>query len=106
MAGKAASSVRAIALGLALLTSLTAFDALADKTAYSISETDIGTLLDDAQARAILDKHIPGFSSRDQIDQARPFTLTFIKNFPEAGISDEVLKSIQADFDRLAAAKK
>src|SRR3546814_6731751 len=76
------------------------------KAAYSISDTDIGTLLDDPKAVAIMDKHIPGFSAREQIDQARPFTLTFIKNFPQADITDDMLKGIQADFDKLATAKK
>src|SRR3546814_19901448 len=76
------------------------------KAAYSISDTDIGTLLDDPKAVAIMDKHILGFSAREQIDQARPFTLTFIKNFPQADIIDDMLKGIQAAFDNLATATK
>src|SRR3546814_4051915 len=81
--------------------------AVADqKAAYSISDTDIGTLLDDPKAVAIMDKHIPGFSAREQIDQARPFTLTFIKTFPQADINDDMLKGIQAVFDKLATENK
>src|SRR3546814_20559873 len=81
--------------------------AVADqKAAYSISDTDIGTLLDDPKDGALLDKHIPGFSAREQIDQYRQFTLTFLKNFPQADITDDKLKGIQADFERLDPSKK
>lgn len=98
--------MRAYFLAAALLLSLGPVAALADKQVYSIDETDIGVLLDDPQARAILDKHIPGFSARDQIDQARPFTLNFVQNFPQADISEAMLKAIQAEFDQLAATSK
>jgi hypothetical protein len=97
--------MRAYILAAALLVSLGSVAAIA-APAYTISDTDIGTLLDDPQARAILDKHIPGFSKREQIEQARPFTMNFIKNFPQADISDEMLKGIQADFDQLAKSGK
>lgn len=96
--------MRAYVLALALSLSAAAFPALA--ASYSISDTDIGTLLDDPSSRAIIDKHIPGFSARDQIDQARSFTLTFVQGFPQAAITDAMLKDIQADFDKLATAKK
>jgi len=98
--------MRAYVLAATLLLALGPATALADKTTYTVDETDIGVLLDDPVARAILDKNIPGFSARDGIDQARPFTLNFIQGFPQADITDAMLKAIQADFDRLAATGK
>src|SRR3546814_12510468 len=81
--------------------------AVADqKAAYSISDTDIGTLLDDPKAVAIMDKHIHGFSAREQIDQARPFKLPFLKNFPQAHLTDDMCKGMQAEFDKHPTTKK
>ena len=73
--------------------------------AYSTSDTDIGTLLDDPAARAIVDKHIPGFSSGDQIDMARGMTLKAIQQFAADTLTDKVLAQIDADLAKLTAKK-
>ena len=70
-------------------------------TAYSVEDTDIGTLLDDPAARAILDKQIPGMTTNPQIEMARSFTLRQIQQFAADQVTDEVLAKIDADFKAL-----
>lgn len=69
---------------------------------YSAASTAIGVLLDDPDARAILDRHLDGFSSNPDIDQARGFTLSFIQKFDPEIISDAVIEAINADLESLA----
>jgi para-nitrobenzyl esterase len=72
---------------------------------YSTAETEIGTLLDDPAARAIVDKHLPGFSSGDQINMARGMTLKAIQPFAGDTITDAVLAAIDADLASLSGKK-
>jgi len=69
---------------------------------YTTGSTVVGTILDDEDARAIVDKHLPGFSTNPQIDQGRGFTLNFMQKFDREAISDDVLAAINADFEQLA----
>ena len=68
---------------------------------YSTGDTDLGTLLDDSAARAIIDKYLPGFSSSEQIDMARGLTLKDLQQYSPDTFSDEVLAKIDADFAKL-----
>lgn len=68
---------------------------------YSTENTDIGTLIDDPAAKAILDKYIPGLSSSDQIDMARSMTLKSIQTYAPDMITDERLKGIDSEFAKL-----
>jgi hypothetical protein len=77
--------------------------AAAKTSHYSTSTTDIGTLLDDPAARAVLDKHIPGFSTQDQIDMARPMTLRAVQQYAPDKYTDKVLAEIDADLAKLPA---
>lgn len=70
---------------------------------YSVEDTDIGTLLDDPAARAILDKQIPGMTTNPQIEMARSFTLRQIQQFAADQVTDDVLAKIDADFKALGA---
>lgn len=70
---------------------------------YSVEDTEIGTLLDDPSARAILDKHIAGMTTSPQIEMARSFTLRQIQQFAADQVTDEVLEKIDADFKLLNA---
>ena len=79
--------------------------AAAAAATYSVEETDVGTLLDNPAAKAILDKHMPGFSSKDQIDMARSMTLRTVQQYAPDMITDKVLGEIQADLNKLPAAK-
>ncbi|WP_336968473.1 hypothetical protein [Sphingobium aromaticiconvertens] len=70
---------------------------------YSVADTQIGTMLGDPAAKAILDKHMPGFSSQAQIDKARLMTLRHIQPYASDMVTDEALARIQADFATLSA---
>ena len=72
---------------------------------YSSAETDIGTLLDDPAARAIVDKHIAGFSTGDQIDMARSLTLKAIQQYAPDRFTDQALAEIDADLAKLPVKK-
>ena len=74
-------------------------------TGYSVEDTDIGTLLDDPAAKAVLDKHMPGFSTKDQIDMARSMTLKGIQQYAPDMITDKVLSDIQVDLSKLPVKK-
>lgn len=91
----------ATALLLSPVTLVAAEDAPAEapaKTAkYSIDQTPIGTLLDTPATKAILDKHLPGFSSNSQVEMARGMTLKQVQPFAGGMISDEALAKIDAD---------
>jgi hypothetical protein len=72
---------------------------------YSTADTDLGTLLDDAAARAIVDKYLPGFSANEQIDMARSLTLKALQQYSPDTISDQALAKIDADFATLPVRK-
>ena len=73
---------------------------------YTVEETDIGTLLDDPAAKAVLDKHVAGFSANEQIDMARSMTLKGIQQYAPDKLTDKVLSDIQVDLDKLTPAPK
>ena len=74
-------------------------------TAYSVDDTDIGSLLDDPAARAILDKHIPGMTTNPQVEMGRSFTLRQIQPYAADQVTDEVLAKTDTDLKALAAKK-
>lgn len=85
---------------------LTAGAAGAEATAprkLSVENTDLGTLLDDPAAKAVLNKHIPAMISNSQIEMARPMTLKQMQQFAGDALTDETLAKIQADLDKLPA---
>ncbi|RJF92959.1 hypothetical protein [Sphingomonas cavernae] len=79
--------------------------AQAASAAYSAAETDIGTLLDNPETKAILEKHVPGMTTNPQIDMARPMTLKQVQTYEPEKFSDEVLAKIDADLAKLPAKK-
>ena len=68
---------------------------------YTTADTEIGTLLDDPAARAILDKFVPEMTSSDQIDMARAMTLKSIQAYAPDDLTDEILAKIDAEFAKL-----
>jgi hypothetical protein len=72
---------------------------------YSTEFTDIGTLLDNAATRAVLEKHLPDFVGNPQIEMARAMTLRQIQSFAPDIITDEVLANIDADLAAIPAAE-
>lgn len=71
------------------------------QAAYSSSTTEIGTLLDDPAAKAVLAKHIPEMTTSDQVDMARAMTLKDIQQYSPDAITDKVLAEIDADLAKL-----
>ncbi len=75
--------------------------AAAPAPAYTVADTDIGTLLDNPATKAILDQHMPEFSANPQIDMARGMTLKAIQAYAADKITDEALAKIDADLAKL-----
>jgi hypothetical protein len=70
---------------------------------YTVAGTEIGTLLDDAASKAVLEKHLPGFSANPQIEMARGMTLKAIQGFAADILTDDVLGKIDTDLAALPA---
>jgi len=68
---------------------------------YTTADTEIGTLLDDPAAKAILDKIVPGMTTNDQIDMARSMTLKSIQTYAADELTDERLAQLDAEFAKL-----
>ncbi len=75
--------------------------AAAPAAAYSTEATDIGTLIDNAATKAVLDKHLPGFAGNPQIEMARGMTLVDIQQYAADVITDAKLAAIDADLAKL-----
>ena len=96
----------ALAMALPFAASASAADApaAAPAPAYSTAATDIGTLLDNPQTRAVLDKHLPSFAGNPQIAMARAMTLRQIQSFASDMLTDEILAKVDADLALIAKA--
>ena len=71
------------------------------KAKYSTEETDIGTMLDDPAAKAIIEKHIPGMTTDEQIEMARGMTLKAVQQYSPDDVTDAQLAAIDADLAAL-----
>jgi hypothetical protein len=105
-------SITALLLGAAMIVSpaqaedkAAAPAAEAAKPAFTTANTPVGDLLDNADAKAIVEKHLPGFSSHPQIEMARGLSLKTVQGFAPDQITDEALAKIDADFAALAEKK-
>ena len=70
-------------------------------TKYSAAETELGVLLDNPATKAIVEKHIPGMTSNDQIDMARGMSLKTMQQYAPDEVTDERLAAIDADLAKL-----
>lgn len=68
---------------------------------YSTADTTIGDLLDNPTTKAILEKHMPGFSTNPQVEMARGFTLRAVQPMVPDQIKVEMLDMIDADLAKL-----
>ena len=75
-------------------------------TAYSTTSTPLGQLLDNPKTREIIDRDIPGLSSKEQIDLAREMPLKTVQMYAPATITDESLEKVDADFAKLNSQNK
>ena len=62
--------------------------------AMSTTETTIGDLLDNKDARAVLEKHLPAVVQSDQIEMARSMTLRQIQAYAPDDVTDAKLAEI------------
>ena len=69
----------------------------------STADTTIGDLLDNPAAKAIVDKHLPGFSADSRVEMARGFTLRAIQPMVADQITIAMLDAIDADLAALNA---
>jgi ABC-type proline/glycine betaine transport system substrate-binding protein len=96
------SIVIAAAMGLSATSAIAAdAPAPAAAVAFSTTETDIGTLIDTPETKAILDKLLPGLTTNDQISMARPMTLRAVQQFAPDKIKSEVLDQIDLELAKL-----
>jgi para-nitrobenzyl esterase len=72
---------------------------------YTTAGTEIGKLLDDPAARAVLDKDVPGLTANGQIEMARGMTLRAIQSFVPDTLTDAVLSQVDADLAKLSVQK-
>jgi len=72
---------------------------------YTTENTDLGTLLDDPAAKAVLTKHIPDVISNPGIDNARGMTLKQVQQYAADQLTDKVLAEIDVDLAKLPAKK-
>jgi hypothetical protein len=71
---------------------------------YSVTETLVGTLLDDPAAVEILKRLIPTVYADTQFQSnGRSLTLKAIQTFVPDVLNDAMLATIQAEFDKLPA---
>jgi len=71
------------------------------KAKYTVEETDLGTLLDNPVTKAIVEKHIPGMTTNDQVDMARGMSLKAIQQYAPDEVTDQRLAAIDADLAKL-----
>jgi hypothetical protein len=66
-------------------------------------DTTLGTILDNPQAKAILDKHLPGVSSNPMVGMVKGMTLNMILSMPQAaqlGLTKEKAEALLAEINK------
>lgn len=72
---------------------------------FSVQTTQVGVLLDNPATKAILERMIPTVYANEMFQtMGRSQTLKSIQQYEPVALSDAVLASIQAEFDKLAPA--
>jgi hypothetical protein len=70
--------------------------------AYTL-DTTLGAILDDPQARAVLDKYVPGISSNPIVAMGKGMSLKMILSMPQAaqfGLTKEKAEAILAEINK------
>ena len=80
-------------------------DAPAAGTHYSTSATNVGTLLGDPAAKAVLAKHIPNIINSPNIEQGSAMTLKDMQQYSPDQLSDKILADIDVDLAKLPVKK-
>jgi hypothetical protein len=69
--------------------------------AMGVDKTPIETIVANPAAKAVLDKDLPGLTSHEAYDQFKGMTLTQLAPMSQGAITDDRLKVVQADLDKL-----
>ena len=67
-------------------------------------DTQLGTLLDDPRAKAVIDQYLPGVSANPMVAMARGFTLNMLIANPIAaqfGLTKEVAEKLLVEVNKL-----
>ena len=70
-------------------------------------DTTLGTLLDDPQAKAVVNQYLPGVADNPLIAMARGMSLNMVLAFPQAaqfGLTKEVAEQIIAEINKQVGA--
>ena len=70
--------------------------------AFTLDST-LGDLLDNPQAKAVLDKHLPGISSNPMVGMAKGMSLNMILSMPQAtqlGLTKEKAEAILTEANK------
>lgn len=59
--------------------------------------SSIGKIMSNAQAKAIVEKHVPGASTHPQLADAWSMSLGEVATFPESGLTNAKLQALLAD---------
>lgn len=76
-------------------------EAAAPSPSYNSTDTEIGVLLDDPAAKAILEKIFPGMTTNPQIDMARGMTMKMIQQYNPDEITDAKLAKLDEELAKL-----
>lgn len=66
-------------------------------------DTQLGTLLDNPQAKAIIDKYVPGVSTNPMIGMVRGLTLKMLLAMPQAaqmGLTKEKVEKLLVEINK------
>ncbi len=66
-------------------------------------DTTLGQLLDDPQAKAVLDQQLPGVSTHPMVAMARGFTLNMVLAMPQAaqlGLTKEKAEALLVEINK------
>ena len=66
-------------------------------------DTTLGTLLDDPQAKAVLDQYVPGISSNPMVAMLKGMTLNKLLSMPQAaqfGLAKEKAEEMLAEVNK------
>ena len=91
---------RSIVLAAVMTAALSVSSMSAFAAAKLSSESTMGEIIDNKEAKAVLDKHLPGMSENPQMEQARPMSLKALQQFAP-NITDEKLKAVDEDLAKL-----
>jgi hypothetical protein len=71
--------------------------------AFTIYST-IGKLMSNEQAKAIVEKHLPGASTHPMLSEAWGMTLGEVASYPESGLTSAKLQALVAELATVADA--